>query len=240
MRRARFRTSAGRVLTGEWTDTEVRTVGRSFAHEDVEFLPPVTTGKVIGVTPNHDSQFEGDDPPELDIFLKPASTAVGHDRVISLPLDDEVVYEAELGVVIGRHCSSVDTERAEAVIEGYTCVNDLTRLGERTLNRQKVFDNATPMGPVVAPPRAVPADATIEMHVNGQREQRFARNDYVRTVEEVVGEVSSLISLEPGDLITMGTATGVGRLAEGDVTAVTIEGVGTLRTEVSRAAPTAR
>jgi 2-keto-4-pentenoate hydratase/2-oxohepta-3-ene-1,7-dioic acid hydratase in catechol pathway len=227
----RFSDPAGQIRVGEWTESGIELPGESIAFDEVDVLPPVDPGKVVGVTPNHSSQFNGDEIPEIDIFLKPSNVVVGHDRQVNLPLRDEVInYEAELGVVIGTHCSDITSEQASSVVTGFTCTNDLTKVSESTLNRQKVFSQAIPTGPVLAGPDAVPTDATIEMHVNGSREQRFTRDEYARPVERVVSEVSSLIALEPGDIITMGTATGIGALSAGDKTEVYIEGIGTLRT----------
>ena len=231
-RRVRFSDPAGQILAGEWAEGLIRVQGRSFEPAAVDVLPPVNPGKVVGVTPNHASQFDGDDPPEIDIFLKPRNAVVGHDRPVALPLMDEVVnYEAELGVVVARHCSEVPVEGAMDVVAGFTCTNDLTMVSESTLNRMKVFDRAIPVGPVLVEPSAVPADATIEMVVNGHRTQQFTRQEYVHSVEEVLATVSSLVALEPGDVITMGTATGIGPLSIGDETNIRIEGIGTLRNQ---------
>jgi len=230
-RRVRFSDPAGQIRVGVWTEPGIVLPEESIAFDEVDVLPPVDPGKIVGVTPNHASQFNGDEIPEIDIFLKPSNAVVGHDRQVELPLRDEIInYEAELGIVVGMHCSDITSEQAGSVVAGFTCTNDLTKVSENTLNRQKVFNRAIPIGPVLVGSEAVPTDATIEMHVNGSREQRFTRDEYVHSVERVVSEVSSLIALEPGDIITMGTATGIGALSSGDETEVYIEGIGTLRT----------
>ncbi|ESS04369.1 MAG: 2-keto-4-pentenoate hydratase/2-oxohepta-3-ene-1,7-dioic acid hydratase (catechol pathway), partial [uncultured archaeon A07HR67] len=98
--------------------------------------------------------------------------------------------------------------------------------------RGKAFDNAAPVGPVLATPDEVPEDAYVRSRVNGERRQDSTREDFIFTIPELIEEITTYITLEPGDLIATGTPEGVGPLSAGDTVEVEVEGVGTLANEV--------
>jgi 2-keto-4-pentenoate hydratase/2-oxohepta-3-ene-1,7-dioic acid hydratase in catechol pathway len=99
--------------------------------------------------------------------------------------------------------------------------------------RGKAFDGAAPTGPVVVPPAAVPADATVECRVNGRRRQHATRDQMVFSVPELLAEVSRYLTLDPGDVVATGTPDGVGPVEPGDRLELSVEGVGTLEHTVS-------
>ena len=98
--------------------------------------------------------------------------------------------------------------------------------------RGKAFDNAAPLGPVLAPPEEVPADATIRLWVNGELRQDGSRADLVFSIPELVAEITTTLTLEAGDVILTGTPEGIGPLADGDEIEIAVEGIGTLRHSV--------
>ena len=99
----------------------------------------------------------------------------------------------------------------------------------------KAFDNAAPMGPVVATPDEVPDDASIELRVDGETKQSSSIDQFIFSVPELIAEITTHLTLEPGDVISTGTPAGVGPLSDGDHVAVEIEGIGTLEHDVQAA-----
>lgn len=246
MRRARFRDAAGRVHAGEWTDRGIEFGGDVYDPEEVEVLPPVEATKVLGVGPNHVTNVEGkadydypDGPEELYLFVKTAPNAlVGHGHTATFAAGGEYVYELELGVVIGTECRNVPETEAHSVVDGYTVVNEITNKGlpegfEPTdAVRSKSFDDSAPIGPVVADPDLVPADAGMELRVNGRVEQSTDRSQLIFPERALVSEVSAHLTLYPGDVIATGAPIGAEPLRDGDRVALEIEGIGTLEHDV--------
>jgi 2-keto-4-pentenoate hydratase/2-oxohepta-3-ene-1,7-dioic acid hydratase (catechol pathway) len=140
-------------------------------------------------------------------------------------------------VVVGQQCRHVDAADAMDVVAGYTCVVDLSNRDdqdrEQNWVRGKAFDGAAPMGPVVASPDRVPADASIELRVNGETQQSSSREHLIFSVPELIEEITTYLTLEPGDVIVTGTPEGVGPLSDGDDVTVEIEGVGRLEHSVT-------
>jgi 2-keto-4-pentenoate hydratase/2-oxohepta-3-ene-1,7-dioic acid hydratase in catechol pathway len=118
------------------------------------------------------------------------------------------------------------------VVAGFTCVNDVSNRDDQRVEtnwvRGKAFDGAAPMGPVVADVEDVPADARVRLRVNGETKQDSTRDQLIFDVPTVIEEVTTYLTLEPGDVISTGTPAGVGPLSDGDRVEVTVEGVGTL------------
>jgi 2-keto-4-pentenoate hydratase/2-oxohepta-3-ene-1,7-dioic acid hydratase in catechol pathway len=139
-------------------------------------------------------------------------------------------------VVIGESCKHVAAEDAMDVVAGFTCMNDVSNRDdqrrEQNWVRGKAFDNAAPLGPVLATPEEVPADASVELSVNGDRKQSGDRSQLAFDVPTLIEEITTYLTLEAGDVIATGTPDGVGPLSDGDTVGVTVEGVGTLRHDV--------
>jgi 2-keto-4-pentenoate hydratase/2-oxohepta-3-ene-1,7-dioic acid hydratase in catechol pathway len=254
MRYVRFRDAAGDVRTGEWTDepgAEIRPCPGSgsrldlepdpLAADAVDVLPPCDPSKVVCVGLNYADHAaeQGKELPDRPLlFLKTPNTVVGHGTRVDLPADKERIdHEAELGVVVGERARDVDAESAMAHVAGFTCVNDLSNRDDQAVEqnwvRGKAFDDACPLGPVVATPDEVPADASVECRVNGEPRQASSREEFIFSVPELLAEITTYLTLEPGDIVSTGTPAGVGPLADGDTVEVAVEGVGTLRNEVS-------
>lgn len=241
MRHVRFRDPAGAVRRGEWHDDTVSFADRSYDLEAVDVLPSVEPTKLVCIGRNYAEHAEemGNDMPDRPmLFLKPPNTLASHGDTVSLPSGKERIdHEAELGVVIGEQCRNVDAADAEEVIAGYTCVNDLSNRDdqqeERNWVRGKAFDGAAPIGPVVADPEHLPDDAAVRLRVNGELRQDGHRGQLYFDVPTLIEEITTYLTLEPGDVISTGTPEGVGPVSDGDHIEVEVEGVGTLAHDVT-------
>ena len=237
MQYCRFRDPAGSVRSGSWDDGTITWSGREYDPENVDVLAPTEPTKFVCVGLNYERHAEetGSDLPDRPVlFMKGPNAVAGHEDTISLPATGgRVDHEIELGVVIGKQCRSVTAAEAMDVVRGFTTVNDLShrdeQWNEQNNVRGKSFDNAAPMGPTVATPDEVPADASLELRVNGEVRQDSDRSDLIFTVPEIIEEVTEYITLEPGDVVLTGTPEGVGPLAPGDTVELNIEGIPTLR-----------
>ncbi|WP_121823482.1 fumarylacetoacetate hydrolase family protein [Halostella salina] len=236
MRRVRFRDPAGAVRTGEWTDDGIEFGGETYDPDAVDVLPPSEPSKVVCIGRNYAKHAEERDEEVPDrplLFLKPPNAVAGHGDEIRLPAGkDRIEHEAELAVVIGEQCRNVPESEAMAVVAGYTCMNDVSNRDDQSREqnwvRGKAFDGAAPLGPVVAPPESVPEDASIELRVNGETRQDSSLEHLIFSVPELIAEITTYMTLEPGDVVATGTPAGVGPLTDGDRVEVEVEGVGTL------------
>ncbi|MEV4975194.1 fumarylacetoacetate hydrolase family protein [Streptomyces scopuliridis] len=205
----------------------------------VRLLPPVIGNKILGIGRNYaDHAAElGNAVPEVPVvFLKPTTSLIGTGDAIEYPsFSQEVHYEAELAVVIGRMCREVPRERVKDVIFGYTCANDITardaQRSENQWSRAKGFDTSCPLGPWVETDLD-PSDLTLQCTVNGEQRQLGRTSEMIRSIEDVIVHITEAMTLLPGDVILTGTPAGVGPLSVGDEVAVTIEGIGTLTNKV--------
>jgi 2-keto-4-pentenoate hydratase/2-oxohepta-3-ene-1,7-dioic acid hydratase in catechol pathway len=240
MHRVRFRDPAGSVRTGRWTDGEITFGGETFDADEVDVLPPCEPTKIVCVGLNYEKHAEesGMEIPDRPLlFLKPPNALAAHGDTVTLPAGKERVdYEAELGVVIGEQCRNVAAEDAEDVIAGYTCVNDVSNRDDQNVEqnwiRGKAFDNSAPIGPVLATPDEVSDDARIRLRVNGETKQDSSRSDFIFSIPELIEEITTYMTLEPGDVVSTGTPEGVGPLSDGDRVEVDVEGIPTLEHSV--------
>jgi 2,4-didehydro-3-deoxy-L-rhamnonate hydrolase len=182
-------------------------------------------------------------------FLLPSTSIIGTDETISIPEDPSarVDWEAELGVVIGRQAKNVSVDDALSVVAGYTIVNDISARGYHGRPdplappfafdwlRSKGRDTFTPIGPSVTPSWFVPDPQTLSVQLrrNGVLEQNGNTSDMIFGVAQLIAHASSIMTLEPGDVIATGTPAGVGAgkgemLRAGDRLEVSIESLGTL------------
>ena len=209
---------------------------------DVRLVAPIIPrSKVIGVGRNfadHARELGNEVPESPLLFLKPNTSVIGPNEPIVLPeFSEEVSYEAELCVVIGRICKDVPEERVDEVIFGYTCGNDLTardvQAGDGQWARAKGFDTAAPLGPWIET-ELDPDDVDIKGWLNGELRQDGNSNQMVRSVRELVSLVSHAFTLLPGDVIMTGTPAGVDLVQAGDRYDIEIEGIGRLSNPVVR------
>lgn len=240
MHKARFRDPAGAVRTGEWHGDSVSFAGETYDLDEVDLLSPTDPSKVVCVGRNyvaHAEEHGADVPDRPLLFLKGPNTVAAHGDTVTLPAGKErVEWEAELGVVIGKQAKHVDAEDAEEYIEGYTLVNDVSNRDDQRTEKQwvrgKAFDGAAPMGPCIAPVDALDDDARITLRVNGETKQDATIDLMVFDVPTLIEEITTYMTLEPGDVVATGTPEGVGALADGDRVEVEVEGVGTLEHHV--------
>ncbi len=207
--------------------------------EKVRLLAPVTPGKILCVGRNYvaHAREHGAEVPDLPLlFLKPPTSVIGPgDKIVLPPQSEQVEHEAELGVVIGRRGRWIAPEQAMEYISGYTIGNDVTardlqrRDGQWT--RSKGFDTFCPLGPWIQTDFD-PADALVTCHVNGEMRQMASTRDMVFSVRQLIAFASSIMTLEPGDILLTGTPAGVGPLLPGDVVKAGIEGLGELENSV--------
>jgi 2-keto-4-pentenoate hydratase/2-oxohepta-3-ene-1,7-dioic acid hydratase in catechol pathway len=175
-------------------------------------------------------------PDEPILFLKPPSAIIGQGAAIVMPESSiRVDYEGELGVVIGKRCRSIAADDAKKHILGYTCFNDVTardlQQKDGQWTRAKSFDTFAPFGPWIG--TIDPLHADIQTRVNGTIKQKSNTSDLIFSVPKLVEFISSVMTLEPGDIIATGTPPGVGRLEKDDVVEVEIEGIGVLKNKVA-------
>ena len=242
MARIRFRDPAGSVRTGELADGRIEAAGRTYDRDSVDVLAPTEPTKIVCVGRNyakHADERGADLPDRPLLFLKAPNAVAGYGDEIVLPEGKERVdHEAELAVVIGKQARNVDATDAEEHIAGYTCFNDISNRDdqdrEQNWVRGKAFDNSAPMGPAIVPPEALPDDASIELRVNGETRQSSTIEHLIFSIPELIEEITTYMTLEPGDVIATGTPEGVGPLSDGDEVEVEIEGVGTLEHTVVR------
>ncbi|MCO6188520.1 fumarylacetoacetate hydrolase family protein [Rhizobium sp. L1K21] len=175
-------------------------------------------------------------------FTKPADAVVADEATIPYPPETENLhYEAELVVAIGRGGVNITLENALAHIYGYAVGNDLTRRDLQLKAREqgrpwdwgKAFDRSAPIAPI-HPASSVghPSSGSIRLTVNGEVKQDADLQELIWSVPEIISILSHSMALQPGDLIMTGTPAGVGPLVEGDVCVVTIEGLGDLTTTI--------
>lgn len=236
---ARFEDPAGTVRQGEWTAEGIEASGTTYDLSDVRVLPPVEPDKILGVAYNFRNRWEQTDesPPERPgVWLKGGRNVLaGHGDMVAIPRELDIIWEAELAVVIGEQCRRVSPQDAMAVVGGYTAANDLsnrTHLDDETMYRIKAFDNACPLGPAIATPDEVPATPRIQMWLNGEQRQDSRDDDYVFGIPEVIAEASTYTTLEEDDVILMGTPSGADILSDGDHVAIEVEGIGRLEHDV--------
>jgi 2-keto-4-pentenoate hydratase/2-oxohepta-3-ene-1,7-dioic acid hydratase in catechol pathway len=195
--------------------------------------------KIIGIGVNyraHAVEMGKGLPEEPLMFLKPPSALILDGVPIQRPAGYERVdYEGELGVVIKTRTQRITRERALEAVEGFVCVNDVSvrdlQKKDGQWARAKGFDTFCPVGPRIVP-GLDPSALRITTRVNGQVKQDSSTSDMIFDVPALIAFCSQHMTLEPGDLITTGTPSGVGNLAVGDVVEVEIEGIGVLRNPV--------
>jgi 2-keto-4-pentenoate hydratase/2-oxohepta-3-ene-1,7-dioic acid hydratase in catechol pathway len=181
------------------------------------------------------------------LFAKWPNGLIGDGEPIRIPpISNEVDFEAELGVVIGRTVNApVAVEHALELVAGYICANDVSardvQFSDGQWTRGKSFDTFCPVGPALVPAGEIPDAQSLRIRclLNDEVMQDGTTGDMIFSVAEVISFISEAITLEPGDLILTGTPPGVGfarvppvYLRPGDTVTVEIEGVGTLTNPV--------
>ena len=206
----------------------------------VKMLTPCMPSKMVALWNNFHALAEklGQAvPPEPLYFLKGNNAFHPHGEPIRVPPSyaGKVVYEGELGVVIGKRARAIRAVEAASHIFGYTCINDVTAAellykdaSFAQWSRGKSFDTFGVFGPVIA----TGLDArtlTVRTVLNGQERQNYAVADMIFPPETLVSLISQDMTLEPGDVIACGTSIGVGSMKAGSDVSIIIDGIGELR-----------
>lgn len=212
--------------------------GRVLALSSVRLLHPTQPTKVIALWNNFaalGAKLGLGVPPEPLYFLKAPNAYAHPGDVIRAPRSlGKVVFEGELGIVIGKTATAVSEADALNHVFGYTCANDLTEAD--ILNRDPSFtqwtrakgmDQFCPMGPVIAT-GLDPATLVVKTWVNGELRQDYPVSDMRFSVSRLVSLISRDMTLCPGDVILCGTSVGVGSIKPGSEVSVEIEGIGKL------------
>lgn len=226
--------------------------GTIISADSARLLPPVEPGKILGVGWNFPAHVKemaersdsgrgamrppAQEVPPLLLFFKPPSALIGHGDSIVYPSDaTRVEYEGEPAVVISRPTRRVTPEEARSCVLGWTCANDVT---ERTMQssdgqwwRAKGYDTFAAVGPFIETEPPLP-EAWIRTRLNGSLRQEGQVRDMYRDPYTIISLVSQAMTLHRGDVILLGTPSGVGELRPGDEVEVEVDGVGYLRNQV--------
>jgi len=210
--------------------------------ESVRLLAPVQPSKIVCIGRNyaeHAKEHDVEVPKVPLLFMKPPSSIINPgDAILLPPQSQQVEHEAELVVVLGKRGKNILSEEAQNYIFGYTVGNDVTardlQRSDGQWTRAKGFDTFCAFGPWVDTEFDA-SDAIITCKVSGQPRQMASTRDMVFSVSQLIAFISSVMTLEPGDLIFTGTPAGVGPLKEGDEVVVEIEGLGKLSNPVRKA-----
>ncbi len=203
----------------------------------------IKPSKIVCVGRNyveHAKELGNEVPKEPLIFLKPPSSLIANGEAIVYPaITENLHFEGELGIVIGKRAKHVKAADAFDYIYGYTCVNDVTardlQRKDGQWTRGKGCDTFCPTGP-----RVVPRDdldlgkVRVRTLLNGVVKQDAPITDLIFSVDVIIEYVTQFMTLEPGDLIATGTPSGVGPMQPGDTVQVEIEGIGILQNPVIR------
>ena len=224
-----------------WLGIEKTKLSHKIAN--VTLLAPVSPTKIICVGLNYHAHVDASQsatkaPEQPMLFLKPPSSIIGPDDKIKYPSQSKRVdFEAELGVVIGKRAENVSKADALKYVLGYTCVNDVTardlQKTDGQWGRAKGFDTFCPVGPWVV--SGIDCEnLKIEGILNGNVKQSGQTSNMIFNIQYIISYISSIMTLEPGDLISTGTPAGIEPMNPGDTIEVKIENIGTLKNKVAK------
>jgi 2-keto-4-pentenoate hydratase/2-oxohepta-3-ene-1,7-dioic acid hydratase in catechol pathway len=226
-----------RELDGDFL-TGASSTGKTLRLSEVQLLAPCRPSKVIAVGLNYKSHLGGRPAPEYPgIFTKLPTAIIGPgDAIVFPPGAEDVHYEGELVVVIGKTASRISPSEAPAYVFGVTAGNDVSERKWQKADlqwfRAKGSDTFGPLGPAVVQGLNY-RDLKLETRLNGEVRQSQRTSDLLFGVDEIVSYVSQYVTLLPGDLIYTGTPGSTTAMKPGDIVEVELEGVGVLRNKVA-------
>lgn len=212
--------------------------GSRFPLEEVVLTVPIIPNRIIGIGKNFVEEGADKPPvPEMPIlFFKPYTTVVGPNESVLLPPGTEQIkFESELAVVIGKQARNIEREQADEIIFGYTVANDFGAFnyfhpdGHWTIG--KSFDTFCPLGPLIETEFDY-RTARIQAKVNGQLRQNAPMECIITPIDAMISYISRFMTLMPGDVVLTGTPAGSDMVGDGDVVDCFIEGIGQLRNSV--------
>ena len=227
------------IYSGDMFAASVAT-GATLSLDAVTILTPCEPTKMVALWNNFHAlatKLNQAIPPEPLYFLKGNNAFHPHDAPIRVPTaySGKVVYEGELGIVIGKRCRAVSEADTADYIFGYTCINDVTAIellfkdaSFAQWTRAKSFDTFGVFGPVIAT-GIDPMTLMVKTILNGQERQNYPLADMIFPPAKLVSLISQDMTLEAGDVIACGTSIGVGSMKAGSEVCVSIEGIGELR-----------
>jgi 2-keto-4-pentenoate hydratase/2-oxohepta-3-ene-1,7-dioic acid hydratase in catechol pathway len=203
---------------------------------DPVYAPLVSSpGKIVAAPVNYTDHKEEmkqvGDVSALGFFLKSPSSVLAHGGTVRLPYTDRRFdQEGELALVIKKRARDIRPAESEQYIAGYTCLLDITMRGSEDRSARKSFDTFTPIGPHLVTPDEIgdPRALTLRCSVNGVPRQDAEITELIWDVPTFLSYVSSVTTLEPGDIVSTGTPAGVGVISDGDTVEVAIDRIGTL------------
>lgn len=213
--------------------------GETINLAEITLDTPCTPSKMIAMVDNFHAlvaKLEHAVPAEPLYFLKGNNSFLAANQVIRTPKSyaGKIVYEGELGIVIGKRCHEASEAEAAEAIFGYTCINDVTAIeilnrdpGYAQWTRSKSFDTFGVFGPYIATD-IDPSKLVIKTILNDQERQNYPVADMIFPPAKLVSHISQDVPLEAGDIIACGTSVGVGSMKPGSQVSIVIEGVGRL------------
>jgi 2-keto-4-pentenoate hydratase/2-oxohepta-3-ene-1,7-dioic acid hydratase in catechol pathway len=227
-----------------YSGSDAMTLGQAtdevFSISDAALLAPVMPSKIVAVGRNyaeHAKELGNEAPSEPIIFLKPPTAVLDpNGTIVRPPQSQRVDFEGELAIVIGKSARNIHHDDWRSVVLGFTCANDVTardlQKKDVQFTRGKSFDTFLPLGPCIETDLD-PAALSLRTRVNGETKQDGNTSDMVFDCGTIIEFISSVMTLNPGDVILTGTPAGVGPLNAGDRVEVEIEGIGVLRNQVA-------
>lgn len=213
--------------------------GEKFLANKVTFLAPLIPNQIIGVGANYVSQTSElpKELPEIPVFFfKPVSSVIGPENEIILPKEiEQVKFESELAVIIGKEAKDITESQVQEHIFGYTISNDVTAPqffredGHWMVG--KAFDTFTPLGPVIETELDI-ANLKVEAALNGVIKQDSPTTLMIITIEKMISYLSNVMTLQPGDVVLTGSPVGAEFIGEADVIECKINEIGVLRNKV--------
>jgi 2-keto-4-pentenoate hydratase/2-oxohepta-3-ene-1,7-dioic acid hydratase in catechol pathway len=257
---ARFRLDDGRVGFGAFEDGRLREyegdlfgssrpTGAILAHGTFALESPCLPSKIVALWNNFHAlgaKLGKQAPAHPLFFIKPATGVIGTGHVIERPAGyaGKILYEGELGIVIGRTCKNVPVGAAADYVFGYTCVNDVTAADVLTENadfaqwcRSKGYDTFGCLGPVIATELDC-TQARVRTRLDGVERQNYPLSDMIMAPLELVSRISHDMTLQAGDVISCGTSLGVGSIKDGSSVEISIDGIGSLRNTLAHGGAT--
>jgi 2-keto-4-pentenoate hydratase/2-oxohepta-3-ene-1,7-dioic acid hydratase in catechol pathway len=226
------------VCSNELFDDALPT-GEKTTLSDVELLAPYAPNSILALWNNfHErAEAEGQAIPVTPLyFMKPVSSVIGPNETIYRPRghSGRVIFEAELGIVIGKQCRGLSVEQADEHIFGYTCVNDVTAIeflfedkAFQQWTRSKGYDTFTPLGPCITTD-IDPAELNVLAIQGEETRQDYPVSDMIYSPRQIVAMISEYQTLLPGDLVCCGTSVGARTMKPGSEITVSIPGIGDL------------
>ncbi|WP_100398999.1 fumarylacetoacetate hydrolase family protein [Bacillus sp. FJAT-44742] len=257
MKFVRFKNNSD-ILTGELTADGIKEIkgdllgtweytGKTFQESEVTLTAPLEPNQIIGIGANFVTKTEElpETLPEIPVFFfKPTSSVIGPEEDIVIPdAIEEVKFESELAVIIGRDTKDVSEDEVLDYVFGYTVGNDVTapqyfhEAGHWTIG--KSFDTFTPLGPVIET-ELDPLSIRVEARLNGEEKQNSGTELMIVPIKKMISYLSSVMTLKKGDVILTGSPVGAELVGENNEIECEIKEIGVLRNNFVKAKKTAQ